>query len=201
MTPSTEKRLFQYAWARKHSILIGFGCLLIAVTLELAGPLIAKVVIDDHILGVEGVWYEVDDKDRTTASYQGQLYKREDRLTSGDETGDHVTLLQIGTRYYLVPGDIPMQGKRQVTYGTIEITQNDQVTTAEAEQLTFSQMTAFFQPEKRPIFILLAVYMVFLIIAGVFQFIQSYILQKTSNKIVQTMRNDVFAHTQKLPMD
>ncbi len=201
MTPSTEKRLFQYAWARKNSILIGFGCLLIAVTLELAGPLIAKVVIDDHILGVEGVWYEVDDKDRTTASYQGQLYKREDRLTSEDEAGDHVTLLQIGTRYYIVPGDVPLQGKRKVTDGTIEITQNDQMTTADAEQLTFSQMTAFFQPEKRPIFILLAVYMVFLIIAGVFQFIQSYILQKTSNKIVQTMRNDVFAHTQKLPMD
>lgn len=201
MTPSTEKRLFTYAWARKKWILVGFACLIVAVVLELAGPLIAKVVIDDHILGVEGSWYEVDEKDRTTASYKGQLYKREDRFKDGEIQGEHVTLLQIGISYYIVPDDIPLQGKRTVTDGKVEITQNDTVITADADKLTFKQMTSFFKPEKRPIFILLGVYMLFLIIAGFFQFLQTYILQKTSNKIVQTMRNDVFEHTQKLPMD
>lgn len=32
--------------------------LTIAVTAELTGPMIAKKMIDDHILGIEKTWYE-----------------------------------------------------------------------------------------------------------------------------------------------
>ncbi len=201
MTPSTEKRLFQYAWSRKKSLFIGLIFLMIAVALELAGPFIAKVVIDDHILGVEGTWYEVEESDRATASYNDRLYKREDRLTDEDDVTNDVTLLQIGTSYYIVQGDVPLQGKREVDGGVIHITQQDHSYTVAADQLSLQEMKPFFQPEIRPIFILLGIYMLLLIIAGFFQFAQTFILQKTSNQIVQSMRNDVFAHTQQLPMD
>lgn len=201
MTPSTEKRLFQYAWSRKKALFIGFICLMIAVALELAGPFIAKIVIDDHILGVEGTWYEVEEADRTTATYNDRLFKREDRLTEEEVTTSHVTLLQIGTSYYIVKGDVPLQGKREVDEDVIHITQQDDSFTVEADKLSLAEMTPFFQPETRPIFLLLGLYMLLLVIAGFFQFAQTFILQKTSNQIVQTMRNDLFAHTQRLPMD
>lgn len=64
---STERRLFQYALKYKKGIILGLVCLMIAVALELAGPLIAKRVIDNHILGVEGYWEAVETADDTTA--------------------------------------------------------------------------------------------------------------------------------------
>src|SRR5690606_7297737 len=100
MKPSTEKRLIQYALKFKKEILIGFFCLMIAVTLELAGPLIAKKVIDDHILGVEGYWVEVKDRDNQTVPFQDSYYKRADRLTEEEDIiGDPVTILHVGTNY------------------------------------------------------------------------------------------------------
>ncbi|MRG86849.1 ABC transporter ATP-binding protein [Salinibacillus xinjiangensis] len=52
MKGSTEKRLFQYAMSSKKTIWIGIVCLIISVGLELTGPFIAKLVIDNHIVGV-----------------------------------------------------------------------------------------------------------------------------------------------------
>ncbi|QHS21552.1 ABC transporter ATP-binding protein [Virgibacillus sp. MSP4-1] len=52
MKGSTEKRLFQYAMTSKKTITIGIICLIISVGLELTGPFIAKIVIDEHIVGI-----------------------------------------------------------------------------------------------------------------------------------------------------
>src|SRR5699024_2751382 len=71
----------------------------------------------------------------------------------------------------------------------------------DADKLSLADITPFFAPEKRPIFLLLGLYVVLLFVAGVFQFYQTFLLQKASNQIVQKMRNDIFAHIQRLPID
>lgn len=201
MKASTEKRLMQYAWKFKRGIIIGIVCLMVAVALELAGPLIAKKVIDDHILGVEGVWHEVTTDDKHTATYKDKQYKREDRLLSSDETIDIATVLQVGTAYYMVDEEITLQGKRTVEGNVITIERPDQTVTVTGEKLSLSEVHPFFKPEQKPIILLLGLYVLLLIIAGFFQYSQTYLLQKSSNQIVQKMRNDVFAHTQTVPMN
>ncbi|SES96239.1 ATP-binding cassette, subfamily B [Salinibacillus kushneri] len=52
MKGSTEKRLYQYAMTSRKTIMIGIVCLIISVGLELSGPFIAKIVIDEHIVGI-----------------------------------------------------------------------------------------------------------------------------------------------------
>src|SRR5699024_10809598 len=44
-------------------------------------------------------------------------------------------------------------------------------------------------------------YVVLLLFASVFQYYQTYLLQKSSNQIVKQMREDVFSHTQKIPIN
>lgn len=198
---STEKRLAQYAWKFKRGIIIGIVCLTIAVALELAGPLIAKRVIDDHILGVEGIWHEVTEEDKNTALYQDRLYKRADRVLPSDETQGKATLLQIGTSYYIIDEEAPLQGQRTVEDELITIKRVDDTTSFTGAKLSLTDVYPFFKPEQQPIILLLVLYMVLLIIAGFFQFSQTYLLQKTSNQIVQRMRNDVFAHAQRIPID
>lgn len=199
---STEKRLFQYALKYKRGILIGLACLIIAVALELAGPLIAKRVIDNHILGVEGYWETVETEDPTTASYHSQWLKRSDRITNEDEgTGDVYTLLQIGFSYYIFDGELPLSGKREIEDGVLTIELSDRTVTATGERLSVQEAYPFFEPEKAPILWLLVLYMILLVIAGFFQFYQTFLLQKSANQIVKQMRTDLFNHTQQIPIN
>ncbi|MDM8099571.1 MULTISPECIES: ABC transporter ATP-binding protein [Oceanobacillus] len=199
---STERRLFQYALKYKKGIILGLVCLMIAVALELAGPLIAKRVIDNHILGVEGYWEAVETADDTTAPYHEQLLKRSDRVENEDTpTGATYTLLQIGISYYVFEGELPLTGEREMNNGELTITSNNDIVRAEGERLSVQEAYPFFEPEKAPIIGLLVLYMVLLIIAGVFQFYQTFLLQKSANQIVKRMRTDLFAHTERLPIN
>lgn len=202
MGASTEKRLLQYAWQFKRGILIGIACLIVAVTLELAGPLIAKTVIDDHILGVEGNWLEVmENEDKQTVSYEDKYYKRADRVAGEEQQGERATILQVGNAYYFVHDDVPLQGKRMVENQVITIEQADETFQFTGDKLSLSEIRPFFKLEQRPIFLLLGLYMVLLVIAGVFKFFETFLLQKSSNLIVKKIRNDIFKHTHRIPMD
>ena len=201
--PSTEKRLFNYALHYKKGIIIGLFCLMIAVAMELAGPFIAKIVIDDHILGVEGYWQEVaENDDRYTVDYDGGSFKRVDRLTASDETiGEAVTLLQIGTAYHFIHDRAPLDGKRDANDNQISITTAEETFHYGGERLALTEAYPFFKPEQRPILLLLGLYIGLLVIAGIFQFYKTFLLQKAANQIVKKMRTDLFAHTQRIPID
>lgn len=198
---STEKRLFRYALPFKKGIIIGIICLMIATAFQLAGPLIAKKIIDDHIVGIEGLWYEVErNQDRFTVTFQEHYYKRGDRITKEDEVIGTHTLLQVDKNYYLINGEAPLSGKRSVENQQIIIQNTGESVEISGDKLSLSELAMFVKPEKWPIFKLLGIYVLFLLIAAIFQFYQTYILQKASNQIVKEMRNDLFSHIQKLPI-
>src|SRR5690606_23343589 len=75
------------------------------------------------------------------------------------------------------------------------------VLTYDAIKLNLQEMYAFFEPEQRPIILLLVLYMVLLLIAGVFKFFETYLLQQASNQIIKKMRMDLFAQTQRIPIN
>ncbi|WP_047982878.1 ABC transporter ATP-binding protein [Ornithinibacillus californiensis] len=199
---TTEKRLFNYALQFKKKIIIGIIFLMIATALELAGPLIAKTIIDEHIVGVEGTWYELEeDNDRSTVEYDGSYYKRSDRVKEEDIIESTNTLLQIGREYYLVEGEVPLLGERTVEGNSIILTSQGVETTYAAQKVSVNDIYSFFQPEQRPILLLLGLYVGLLLIAGIFQFYKTFLLQQASNQIVKRMRNDIFEHTQRIPIN
>jgi ATP-binding cassette, subfamily B, multidrug efflux pump len=108
---STGKRLWLYALHYKKLLIMGITLLTIAVAADLAGPLIAKKIIDDHIA--------------------------------------------------------------DTTAGSINF---------------------------EPIAILLAVFFALTIVAAVFRYGEYLLLQKAANRVIQTMRNDVYQHIQTLPI-
>lgn len=201
MKKSTERRLMDYALKFKKGIIIGILCLMVAVGLELMGPLIAKRVIDDHILGVEGVWHEIEEESPQSAEYKGKYFKREDRLTETDVPLGAHTVLQVGTAYYMTDDEVSLQGQRRVSDGLITIERPDKIIRIQGEKMSISEVYPFFKPEQRPILLLLLLYVALLILAGFFQYTQTFLLQRSSNQIIRRMRNDVFRHTQRVPMD
>ncbi|RJX37376.1 ABC transporter ATP-binding protein [Paenibacillus pinisoli] len=203
---TTGKRLFQYAMLYKKTILIALALLVLAVCAELTGPLIAKRMIDQNILGIEKRWHQVEGDQPYAVQYQGDWYKREDRFSSEEsgEKGQEARVLQVGRSYYFLTGVLVNEnGARAVNGSELTVTNG---TTGEQEKhvvakLTSKELYSFYEPEVPGLLVLAAIYFGLLLVVAVLTYGQRLMLQTSANRIVRKMRNDVYAHTQRLPVN
>lgn len=199
MKASVEKRLLRYLFINKQTITFALIALIIAVALELTGPFIAKQVIDRHIVGVQTEWATVtNNDDNDTIELNDRYLKRADRLDEDDVVTGTVTFVQVNRDYYLAEGKVPV-GE------TLRVSEDGQSLMSESENFQAEKLSAgtaanFFAPEVQPIMLWLALYLGLILIASVFQYLKTYLLQVHANKIIQTMRNDVFETVERLPM-
>ncbi|OUS70439.1 multidrug ABC transporter permease [Paenibacillus sp. MY03] len=217
MGTPTGKRLFQYAMLYKKPILLAMLLLVLAVCAELTGPLIAKRMIDQNILGIEKPWHEVQGERAYAVEYRGKWYVRQDRLVSdGGETGGEsqgqaagaaaagkeVRVLQVGRSYYFLDGELTQNGAKKVDGGLMTVTDPDTGASAQypVQKLTNGELFAFYKPEVPGLLRLAAMYFGLLILVALFAYGQRLLLQTSANRIVRQMRGDVFAHTQRLPV-
>ncbi|WP_442599037.1 ABC transporter ATP-binding protein [Neobacillus sp. D3-1R] len=193
------KRLWQYALKYKRIIIAALLMLSISVAADLAGPFVAKKMIDEHILGIENKWFETK-KGKLTANFKEHFYKREKYFEPGEAKGKEVRVLQVGRNYVFVDGAIALDGKRSYKDGILTVNSKEGIQSYKAELLEGKSLLTFYKPEISKIIILLSVYFILLVIAAFFQYWQKYLLQKSANRIIQNMREDVFKHIQRLPI-
>ncbi|HDR8433433.1 TPA: ABC transporter ATP-binding protein [Bacillus cereus] len=196
---SVSKRLFQYAMKVKGTIFAAMLMLFIFVIAELAGPFVAKTMIDDHIVGIEKPWYEtVQSED--AVSYNGAFYKRSDRFAQGETKGKEVRVMQVGFQYYFVPNKVNAEGSRTVKGDMITVQNGKAVQVYKAKALTKEEVFAFYKPEINRLLLLGGGYFALLVVVSLFAYGKQFFLQKAANKIIQIMREDVFSHIQTLPI-
>ncbi|MCU5040590.1 ABC transporter ATP-binding protein [Bacillus cereus] len=196
---SVSKRLFQYAMKVKGTIFAAMLMLFIFVIAELAGPFVAKTMIDDHIVGIEKPWYETEQSE-DAVSYNGAFYKRSDRFEQGEKKGKEVRVMQVGFQYYLVPNKINAEGSRTVKGDMITVQNGKAVQVYKAKALTKEEVFAFYKPEINRLLLLGGGYFALLVVVSLFAYGKQFFLQKAANKIIQIMREDVFSHIQTLPI-
>ncbi|WP_042168959.1 ABC transporter ATP-binding protein [Paenibacillus gorillae] len=199
----TGKRLFQYAMLYKKPIIWALLLLVLAVSSELAGPFIAKRMIDQNILGIEKKWHEVAAQERYAVEYKGKWYKREDHYEPGEAKGAEVRVLQSGRKFYWVEGTLPNSGERRtVQDGVMTVTSKEtgEQASVQVTLISAKELYQFYKPEIPALMLLAGVYFGLLLLGAVFTYGQRLLLQTSANKIVRQMRNDVFAHTQRLPV-
>ncbi|MBU8732097.1 ABC transporter ATP-binding protein/permease [Cytobacillus oceanisediminis] len=196
---TTGKRLIRYALHYKKTIIAALLMLTIAVAADLAGPFIAKKMIDDHILGIESVWYQTEGGEGAV-EYAGHFYKKEKNLDQGEQKIDQARILQAGSQFVFIRGDIAFDGERTYKDGKLLIEKSGQTETYEGKALTGEELMLFYSPEIPKIVQLLAFYFGLLVIAAFFQYGQRFFLQKSANRIIQQMREDVFGQVQRLPI-
>ncbi|MCJ8010708.1 ABC transporter ATP-binding protein/permease [Paenibacillus sp. KQZ6P-2] len=198
--PRTAKRLFQYALTAKGIFIAAFIALAIGVGAELAGPFIAKSMIDDHMLGIERPYYETTSADQA-AEYKGHYYKRGDRFEAGETKGAEIRLLQSGRSFYFINQPVAApEGERSVEGGQMTIKYGDNVSQYPAEKLSAAELYSFYKPEIPGILKLVGLYCFFLLISIFTEFGKTYWFQSSANKVIQKLRNDVYAHLQRLPV-
>ncbi|MFD0959182.1 ABC transporter ATP-binding protein [Paenibacillus chungangensis] len=200
---TTGKRLFQYAMLYKGTILAALLLLVLAVCAELTGPLIAKRMIDDNILGIEKKWHQVQGEQLKAASYKGEWYKREDRFAPGEVKGREVRVLQVGRSYYFLNEPLRFEGGvREVSGERLTVTDSDadKRETYSVSKLSAKELFEFYAPEVPALLKLAAIYFGLLVLVALFAYGQRLMLQTSANRIVRRMRNDVYAQTQRLPV-
>ncbi|PFL21262.1 multidrug ABC transporter permease [Bacillus cereus] len=196
---SVSKRLFQYAMKVKGPIFAAMAMLFVFVIAELAGPFVAKTMIDEHIVGIERPWYETE-KSVDAVSYNGALYKRSDRFEEGEKKGKEVRVIQVGFQYYFVPNKITLEGTRSVKGDVLTVQSGKAVQVYKAKALTNEEVFAFYKPEINRLLLLGGGYFALLVVVSLFAYGKQFFLQKAANKIIQIMREDVFSHIQTLPI-
>ncbi|NOU97133.1 ATP-binding cassette domain-containing protein [Paenibacillus sp. LMG 31456] len=198
------KRLWQYALIYKKTILLALLMLAIAIGTELTGPFIAKRIIDVHIAGIEKPWYEVEAGSVDSVAYAGAYWMRVDRVPVNEQKKE-ARVLQVGRDFFFVPGGIKEDGERSISLtadGATEliITKKDTVTKYNAQHLSKEQLYEFYKPELGAIISLALLSMALIAVSALFSYGQRYWLQASANRIIQRMRDDVFAHINRLPI-
>lgn len=196
---STGRRLTQYALNYKKIIIAALFMLSISVATDLAGPFIAKNIIDEHILGIESIWYQTT-KGKNTAEYNEQFYKKEKNFSNGEEQGKEIRILQVGAKFVMVEDKLEFDGKRTFENGVITLQKGTEKVEYDAKELTTRELMAFYQLEIPGIMKLLIIYFCLLVISAIFQYGQRFLLQKSANRIIQKMREDVYGQIQRLPI-
>lgn len=196
---NTGWRLTQYALNYKKIILAALFMLTISVVTDLVGPFIAKNIIDQHILGIESVWYETTERNNT-AKYDEKFYKKEKDFANNEEKGEEIRILQVGARFVFVEEQLEFDGKRTLEQGILTIQKGTQKVEYNAKILTNRELMAFYQLEIPGIITLLIIYFGLLVVSAIFQYGQRFLLQKSANRIIQKMREDVFGQIQRLPI-
>ncbi|MDR7238957.1 ABC transporter ATP-binding protein [Neobacillus drentensis] len=197
---TTGKRLTRYAFAYKKIIIAALLMLTISVGTDLAGPFIAKNIIDQHILGIESIWYETT-SGKQAVSYEGKLYTREKYLSRSEQKGKQIQILQVGSKFVFIDQKLEFDGKRSLKDGELVIKKGPKKAEYQAKTLKGSDILTFYQPEIPAIFQLLAIYFGLLVISAIFQYGERFLLQKSANRIIQKMREDVYGQIQRLPIN
>ncbi|WP_068619144.1 ABC transporter ATP-binding protein [Paenibacillus tuaregi] len=201
MHTSTGKSLFKYALTAKKTFILALIMLAIGVAADLAGPFIARTMIDDHVLAIEKSYLQTDKADAYTVSFNQQLYKREDRFAPGEASGQAIQILQVGSQYVAVTGQVSTKdGERSYENGKLSIVHGSQTDTYTAVPLSRSEIFAFYKPEFPGVLQLLGWYLAFLAVTIVMEFGKTYWLQSSANRVIQKLRLDVYAHIQRLPV-
>ncbi|WP_099052478.1 ABC transporter ATP-binding protein [Paenibacillus borealis] len=200
MTQSTGKRLLQYALTAKKTFIAALLLLTIGVAAELAGPFIAKSMIDNHLLAIEKPYF-VAASPEDAVEYNNNYYKRGDRFAADEAKGQEIRLLQAGKSFYFINEAVPQtEGERSFSDGNLRIQYGDQATVYPAVRLSADELFSFYKPEFPGIYKLVALYAMFLVISIIAEFGKTYWLQSSANQVIRKLRTDVYAHIQRLPV-
>jgi ATP-binding cassette subfamily B multidrug efflux pump len=220
---TVARRLADYAMLYKLRIAAALLVLCCAVGAELAGPFIAKTIIDKHISSVNLPWYELSagtgSAGLKSVQLDGKNYVRSDWLQAELKEDaafvpkglKEVRFMQLESGMYLIDGTSRFNGKWSLkqeadsAVGTnravVEVTRNGEPPEQyPAKGLTASEVGALYQYDTGAVIRWLGLFIGLLLTASALHYVQSYILQSTALRIIQKMRMDLMRHIQQIPL-
>ncbi len=214
------RRLIGYAMPFRKQILWALLLLLLGTSAELAGPFVAKIAIDDHVLSIQKTWYRFAEPPQAAGGHVQAVKIGNEYLVRADWLPDPALAEQIGgkrtqilsekTAYYVLDHPLEKKGtpvfERQESsdgreHFTLKLLQGDVVVEQNAaDLLTAEDVKSLYGWDIAPLGWLMGGYVLLLIFSAAMNYVQLLSLQTTAQRIIQRMRIDLFSHLQKLPV-
>ncbi|WP_248929678.1 ABC transporter ATP-binding protein [Paenibacillus hamazuiensis] len=208
------RRLAEYALLYKYRIVFALLVLVCAVSAELAGPYIGKLIIDRHIGSIQLPWYEWEPakvpSDLQRVDYAGKSYVRRDWADGRDlaaSGGKEVRIMQVERHMYLIGEAVRIEGNWSLlpagpdaSKARLQISNGKENAVYSAVQLAPADVANFYRHDVMPVIRWLALFVGLLLVAGCLHFVQGFLLQSTAHRIIQRMRMDLMRHIQRIPV-
>ncbi|WP_309121438.1 ABC transporter ATP-binding protein [Paenibacillus sp.] len=181
---AVAKRLLAYLLLFRRQVAVALLILVLALGAQLAGPIVTKTIIDDHLLAIQFDWYELESdvvpEGALSVPFRERAYVRSDWLPADapPPAAESVARFRAGEG-----GGFTLDSP---AYGAVG--------------LTGAEVTAFYRHDVAPIFRLVALIVALTVVGSALTYVQSYLLQSSAQRIVQRMRMDLFRHLQRLPV-
>lgn len=178
------KRLLKYAKPYSSFLILAIILMLLLTGLELLRPYLIKISIDEYIIGYKKPMYEVNISEPFDGViFNGKKYIRKDTLSA-----DEIELLK----------NHPQKVIKKDGHGYFLIDLNEQVGTA--IKLSKKDYQLFREYDVNGLTKVGIIFGITMVLAFILNYIQVYILNYTSQKIIFNIRQDVFSHILRLSM-
>jgi ATP-binding cassette subfamily B protein/subfamily B ATP-binding cassette protein MsbA len=198
------KRLLKYAKPFTAIIIICITLLMLITLTDLAGPILIKIAIDDHIKGINSpmVMYEQKPPYKYT-EFDDKYYVRE-KLVQDKASINESQIYQVikyQNQHYLYPGRInaDTEETKVVQQDGQYIATKDNVKHV-VQPLTKEQYLSFRQQDLNGIKTVTLLFLACITIGFILNYIQVYLLYWTGQKIIFNMRKELFTHLQRLSL-
>lgn len=178
------KRLFKYLKPQLPLFMLCIVLIVFITAADLSTPYFIKIAIDDSIVAYNTPMVVTDKKvNDKSIFYKENYYTRQTKVDG--QYNNYKTLLKNEGNYYLV------DGKRSENYNQFQ----------KDDLLSEKEYQIFRQQDKRNLLFLSGILIAILIMKLVFSFLNMYALSYGSQKIIYSMREDLFSHLQRLPLE
>ncbi|WP_407669482.1 ABC transporter ATP-binding protein [Paenibacillus ehimensis] len=196
------RRLLGYALLFKFRIAAALLVLCCAVGAELAGPFIAKTIIDRHIGAIGLPWFEVASGldlpkgEVKQVQLDGRFYIRQDWMEEAERRGvvfnrsvmKDARILQLEDGLYLA------------RYSALLSSQSSPDSGKSTRKLTAAETAQFYRHDVGPVARWLGLFVGLLALGSILHYVQGLTLQTTALRIIQRMRMDLMRHIQRMPI-
>ena len=196
------KRLLEYAYPYWKILLVCIFLLLLVTGVDLARPYLIKIAIDDHINALDKpmVTFEVDQYENKGTVYNGQRYIRVGNIESTFPDKQRFQLFEIENEYYLIEGIINEKEEIEVIDGNqfTEIRNGNNIYNARA--INEDVIKEFRAQDYNALTRIGLIFLSMIVFGFGVNYLQIYLLNKTTQKIIYNMRQEIFSHLQKMSL-
>lgn len=194
------KRLFKYVKGNYKFFYFSIFLVLLIQLLGFFTPLIVKSILDDHILGIEYPWVEIQNDSDKAIKYHDKYYKQVRYLTSKDLTLGEKSIIIHKTSFYFVDSKVK-QGSKKVVDDTLIITDKEGIEYIyDIVKLNVQEVITFYQPITKSLILLIILLFIKSIITIIATYFQHLSTGKALTSIARRARSDAMQSIERLPI-
>jgi ATP-binding cassette, subfamily B, multidrug efflux pump len=193
------RKVWRYLRRYKKFLVISLTMLILNQLLGLASPLIVKEILDEHLMGIEQPWYEVNTRDEHTVFFNGDYYKQGKYFSSSEAKGKEVTLFMETGKYYFVDEAVT-KGERTISGETLRVENKEGIFDYDIQILEYQDVIDFYAPSKTILIILILLLLGRSVLSILVGYIQRISTAQININMTRDVRLDAVKKIQELPI-